>query len=162
MARIDDYAGRPGAIAAAARESGMRSVAGAPIIIDGDIWGAMVAASSDRQRLPDRFEDRLAEFTELVSAAIANAESRVGLARLAEEQAALRRVATLVARQASQIASSVASLKPRPLVGLPSTNDAKDAEPTNVAIASTPNATAWLAFVPVRTRSTAVSLSQPR
>jgi signal transduction histidine kinase len=43
-------------------------------------------------------ELRLAEFTELVATAIANAESRAGLARLAEEQAALRRVATLVAR----------------------------------------------------------------
>jgi signal transduction histidine kinase len=37
-------------------------------------------------------------FTELVATAIANAESRGGLARLADEQAALRRVATLVAR----------------------------------------------------------------
>jgi signal transduction histidine kinase len=43
-------------------------------------------------------ELRLAEFTELVATAIANAESRAGLARLANEQAALRRVATLVAR----------------------------------------------------------------
>ena len=40
--------------------------------------------------------------TELVATAIANAESRAGLSRLAEEQAALRRVATVVARDASQ------------------------------------------------------------
>ena len=45
-------------------------------------------------------ESRLTAFTELVATAIANAESRAGLARLAEEQAALRRVATLVARGA--------------------------------------------------------------
>jgi hypothetical protein len=45
-------------------------------------------------------EARLASFTELLATAIANAESRAGLARLAEEQAALRRVATLVARGA--------------------------------------------------------------
>jgi PAS domain S-box-containing protein len=101
-ARVDDYAERPGAIAAAARESGMRSVAGAPIIVDGEVWGVMVTASTDRQPLPDQIEDRLAEFTELVATAIANAESRAGLARLAEEQAALRRVATLVAREALQ------------------------------------------------------------
>jgi hypothetical protein len=43
-------------------------------------------------------EARLASFAELLPTAIANAESRVGLTRLAEEQAALRRVATLVAR----------------------------------------------------------------
>jgi signal transduction histidine kinase len=43
-------------------------------------------------------EARLTQFTELLATAVANAESRAGLARLAEEQAALRRVATLVAR----------------------------------------------------------------
>jgi hypothetical protein len=47
--------------------------------------------------LPADTEARLASFTELVATAIANAESRAALARLAEEQAALRRVATLVA-----------------------------------------------------------------
>jgi signal transduction histidine kinase len=46
-------------------------------------------------------EMRIAAFTELVATAIANAESRDALARLAEEQAALRRVATLVARGVS-------------------------------------------------------------
>jgi signal transduction histidine kinase len=100
-ARFEDYAGRAGMIAAAAREGGLRSVAGAPIIVDGHVWGVMVAASSERARLPDRIEDRLAEFTELVAAAISNTESRAGLARLAAEQAALRRVATLAAHGAS-------------------------------------------------------------
>ena len=47
-------------------------------------------------------EARLASFTELVATAIANADSRAELARLAEEQAALRRVATLVAHGAPQ------------------------------------------------------------
>ena len=45
-------------------------------------------------------EARLTDFTELVATAIANAESRAALARLADEQAALRRVATLVAHGA--------------------------------------------------------------
>ena len=48
--------------------------------------------------LPADTEARLASFTELVATAIANTESRASLARLAEEQAALRRVATLVAQ----------------------------------------------------------------
>jgi PAS domain S-box-containing protein len=99
-ARVDDYAERAGTIAAAARQSGMRSVAGAPIVVDGETWGVMVAAS-DRAPLPDHIEERLAEFTELATTAIASAESGAGLARLAEEQAALRRVATLVARGAA-------------------------------------------------------------
>ncbi len=96
-ARIDDYTEVPGTIAAAGRESRLRGSAGAPIIVDGDIWGWMAAASS-LEPLPDHIEDRLAEFTELVATAISNTESRAGLGRLADEQAALRRVATLVAR----------------------------------------------------------------
>ena len=42
-------------------------------------------------------ESRLQNFTELVATAIANADARAEVARLAAEQAALRRVATLVA-----------------------------------------------------------------
>jgi signal transduction histidine kinase len=48
--------------------------------------------------MPADTEARLTQFTELLATAVANAESRAGLARLAAEQAALRRVATLVAR----------------------------------------------------------------
>ena len=48
--------------------------------------------------MPADTEARLTQFTELLATAVANAESRAELARLAEEQAALRRVATLVAR----------------------------------------------------------------
>src|SRR3954462_5686423 len=47
--------------------------------------------------MPPGTEARPASFTELVATAIANAESREALGQLAEEQAALRRVATLVA-----------------------------------------------------------------
>ena len=44
--------------------------------------------------LPADTEARLASFAELVATAIANTESRASLARLAEEQAALRRAAS--------------------------------------------------------------------
>ena len=57
----------------------------------------MIVAFSRRELLPPDTEARLTAFTELVATAIANTESRAVLARLAEEQAALRRVATLVA-----------------------------------------------------------------
>jgi PAS domain S-box-containing protein len=97
-ARIDDFAGVPGTIADAARETGICACAGAPIIVDGDVWGAMSVDSTDGAPLPDHVEDRLTEFTELVAAAISNTASREQLVRLADEQAALRRVATLVAR----------------------------------------------------------------
>jgi signal transduction histidine kinase len=58
----------------------------------------MVIASPRREPLPEDTEARLTDFTELVATAIANIESRAALSRIAEEQAALRRVATLVAR----------------------------------------------------------------
>jgi PAS domain S-box-containing protein len=98
-ARIDDFADVPGTIADAARGTGIRACAGAPIIVDGAVWGAMSADAIDPAPLPDRIEARLAEFTELVATAVASSASREQLATLADEQAALRRVATLVARQ---------------------------------------------------------------
>jgi GAF domain-containing protein len=97
-ARLDSFADASGPVGVAAREAGYRSAVGTPIIVEGRLWGVMTAASSAEQPLPPDTEARLASFTELVATAIANAESRAGLARLAEEQAALRRIATLVAR----------------------------------------------------------------
>jgi GAF domain-containing protein len=96
-ARIDDFADASGAVGVAAREAGYRSAVGTPITVEGRLWGVLTAASSAEEPLPSDTEARLASFTELVATAIANAESSAGLARLAEEQAALRRVATLVA-----------------------------------------------------------------
>jgi signal transduction histidine kinase len=97
-ARIDGYANAAGPLSEPLRRAGVRSAAGAPIIVEGRLWGVMTAGSTKPEPLPSGMELRLAEFTELVATAIANAESRAGLARLANEQAALRRVATLVAR----------------------------------------------------------------
>ena len=73
-ARVEDYTDLPGALAAAARESGLNATAGAPIIVDGSVWGAIGAASPDAP-LPDHLEDRLAEFTDLVATAIANSQA---------------------------------------------------------------------------------------
>jgi signal transduction histidine kinase len=94
-ARVEDYA-LPGSISAGARESGIKATAGVPIVVDSRIWGVMAAASLD-DPLPDDLEHRLAQFTDLVATAIANSQAREELTRLAEDQAALRRVATLVA-----------------------------------------------------------------
>jgi signal transduction histidine kinase len=60
-----------------------------------------MGVSSPDAPLPEHVEDRLAEFTELMATAIANSQAREELTRLAEEQAALRRVATLVAEGAT-------------------------------------------------------------
>jgi signal transduction histidine kinase len=98
-ARIDCYDDdSSGQLGAAARERGVRSAVATPIIVEGHLWGVIFVGSTLEQPLPADTEARLASFTELVATAIANAESRAALARLAEEQAALRRVATLVAQ----------------------------------------------------------------
>jgi PAS domain S-box-containing protein len=100
-ARIEEFGAIPGTIAGAARETGIGSCAGAPITVDGRVWGAMSADKFDPDPLPEGIEERLAEFTALVATAISNSLSREALIQLADEQAALRRVATLVAEGAS-------------------------------------------------------------
>jgi signal transduction histidine kinase len=100
-ARVDGFADASGPLSRAAREEGVGSGVGTPVVVEGHLWGVMTTHAPLDQPLPADTEARLANFTELLATAIANAESRAGLARLAEEQAALRRVATLVARGAS-------------------------------------------------------------
>ncbi len=97
-ARIDDYSQLEGANADAVRRRGIRSTVGVPIVVAGRVWGAMVVSTTEQDPLPDGTEAHLADFTELLATAIENGESREALGRLAEEQAALRRVATLVAQ----------------------------------------------------------------
>jgi GAF domain-containing protein len=101
-ARIDGYSDSSGPLGLAAREYGIGSGVGTPIVVEGRLWGAVSVYSTPDRPLPADTEARLASFTELVATAIANAESRAGLARLAEEQAALRRVATLVVSGVAQ------------------------------------------------------------
>ena len=77
--RIDDYEGAPGAVAAIVRERGVRSAVGAPIMVAGRLWGAMGAFSKADKPLPAGIEVRLADFTDLVGTAIANAQARADL-----------------------------------------------------------------------------------
>jgi len=94
----------------------MQSAVGAPITVDGRLWGALIVGSVQPEPLPADTEARMARFAELVATAISNVDARAALQRLADEQAALRRVATLVARQSSpaetltSIAREVATL----------------------------------------------------
>src|SRR4051794_7607468 len=99
-ARIDDYAATTGPVGKYSREVGIRASVGAPISVEGRLWGVVIVASG-REVLPAETEARLAGFTELVATALANAQARVELRGFAEEQAALRRVATLVAAAAA-------------------------------------------------------------
>ena len=99
-ARIDHYLEATGEPAAAARQWGLRACVGAPVNVQGRLWGVIYAASISDEPLPADTEARLASFTELLATAIANAQARQELGAMADEQAALRRVATLVARAA--------------------------------------------------------------
>jgi signal transduction histidine kinase len=95
-ARIDNY--EDIAVRAAfARGDDLKSVVGAPVVVEGRRWGLMIAWSGSGA-LPGDMEGRLTEFAELVATAISNTDARTEMARLADEQAALRRVATLVAK----------------------------------------------------------------
>jgi GAF domain-containing protein len=97
VARMDDWESASGAVAVMATELGVRSAVASPIIVEGRLWGTMVAATNRTKPLPPDTESRIVGFAELLATAISNAESREALTRLADAQAALRRVATLVA-----------------------------------------------------------------
>ena len=97
-ARIDSHDGVSGPEAERIRDAGIGSIVGAPIVIDGHLWGAAIIGTTKREPLAPDAEARLCDFTDLVATAIGNAQTRADLRVLAEQQAALRRVATLVAR----------------------------------------------------------------
>jgi signal transduction histidine kinase len=96
--RIDSFDSRLGEAPAQVRVLGWQSAAGVPILVGGRPWGVLMVYSKRVTPFPRDTESRLAEFTQIVATAIANAESREKITRLADEQAALRRVATLVAQ----------------------------------------------------------------
>jgi signal transduction histidine kinase len=77
--RVDDYAQLAGALAGDAQKQGLRSGAGAPIVVHGRLWGVVVAGS-EKPRLPASTEERIGQFTELVATAISNVQARSDLA----------------------------------------------------------------------------------
>ena len=79
-ARVDDWSTVPGDIAAFVRER-MRLVAsvGAPIVVDGRLWGALLVHRKRGGPFPADTEERLADFTDLVAIAIANVQAHTDL-----------------------------------------------------------------------------------
>jgi PAS domain S-box-containing protein len=114
-ARMDSHQHAAGVTAAVIRALGIQSMVGVPIVVGGQIWGS-AAVGSRSGPLPPDTEVRMADFADLVATSIANAATRAelqagrdslrelaeNLSVLARQQAALRRVATLVARGVSQ------------------------------------------------------------
>jgi signal transduction histidine kinase len=67
-------------VAALMRELGIRSAAAGPIVLGGRLWGALTATWPAASVMPHGAEDRVAAFAELLSHAIANAQTRQELA----------------------------------------------------------------------------------
>jgi signal transduction histidine kinase len=75
-ARIDHHQGTQGPMAELARSVGARWTVGAPIVVDGRLWGVAIANWNDEQSPPPDTEKRMAQFAELLDTAIANTDSR--------------------------------------------------------------------------------------
>jgi signal transduction histidine kinase len=78
-ARMDSHDNAAGATAAMVRAAGLGAGVGAPIMVDGRVWGAAIVGSFQCDPLSDDTESRLGDFADLVATAIANAETRAQL-----------------------------------------------------------------------------------
>jgi signal transduction histidine kinase len=75
-----DYADAEGPIVEMLRGLGVHTSVGCPILVEGRLWGAMVAASLRPGAMPPDTESRMAEFTELVATAVSSLHARSELA----------------------------------------------------------------------------------
>jgi signal transduction histidine kinase len=78
-ARIDSYDNVRGPISEVYRRAGLKSAVGAPIIVDGRVWGVAGLVSTAPEPLPPDTEERIAEFADLAATAIAAVASRAEL-----------------------------------------------------------------------------------
>jgi signal transduction histidine kinase len=78
--RVDDYFGVRGELVKLLRAQGIESAVGAPITVAGKTWGAIVVSRGRPRAFPHGAEHRLADFAELVTAAVANVDAREQLA----------------------------------------------------------------------------------
>src|SRR4051794_12780592 len=77
-ARIGHYQRARGPLADLARavEPNVTSAVGAPIVVDGRLWGVIIASWGVERSPPGDTEDRMAKFAQLLETAIANADGR--------------------------------------------------------------------------------------
>ncbi|GAA0843779.1 DUF4118 domain-containing protein [Streptosporangium amethystogenes subsp. fukuiense] len=79
-ARVTNYEETSGTILRWAREMGITSALGSPVIVDGSLWGVMLAFYSRWEPRLEGAEERMRDFTELIATAISNAQARADLA----------------------------------------------------------------------------------
>lgn len=99
-ARVEDLGTVSGLWPRMSHERGFTTSAGVPVTIRGALWGALIVAGRGAP-FPRAIEQHLANFADIAATAIAATDARLELRLVAEEQAALRRVAELVARGAT-------------------------------------------------------------
>jgi signal transduction histidine kinase len=78
-ARMVSYDNAPGSVASRVCDLGLRTAVGAPIVVDGRLWGAAIVGWSRPEALPPDTEARVGEFADLVATAIANTEAHAQL-----------------------------------------------------------------------------------
>src|SRR5579862_676691 len=77
-ARADDYKRGSPELQRRLLRAGIRASVAGPILVEGHVWGSIVAVA-ERGPLPPDSEERMLNFAELVATAIADAESRTEL-----------------------------------------------------------------------------------
>ena len=111
--RTDDFSTRAGGLPS----PGVQACVAVPVFVDGTLWGSFAAASLTGP-LPSITEDRLTMFAEIVAAAVVSAAARVSAGGLADEQAALLRVAGLVAGGAEAAIFDAVAIEAASLFGM--------------------------------------------
>jgi PAS domain S-box-containing protein len=79
-ARVDSYDEMSGTLAESLRSLGFRAAVAAPVWLEGRLWGAVIVSSVNPEPFPRGAEQRLADFAELATQALANAQAREELA----------------------------------------------------------------------------------
>jgi signal transduction histidine kinase len=75
-ARLEDLRDASGGFVDVFRSLGSRALVGTPIVVEGRLWGTIVASWSSETPPPADTEERMARFAELLETAIANADTR--------------------------------------------------------------------------------------
>jgi signal transduction histidine kinase len=75
-ARMETYAGSGGRVAEIVQALKFQAGVGVPIIVDGQLWGVIIANWMGERVSPPDTQERMAQFTHLLETAIANADSR--------------------------------------------------------------------------------------
>jgi PAS domain S-box-containing protein len=95
-ARSAGYAQDPSDAARRITALGYDVVIGAPVHVEGELWGVIYAGAEGPERLPEGSQHELGIFADLCAVAVASAEHRATLESQAAEQRALARVARAV------------------------------------------------------------------